>query len=117
LVFSFISNILGDGDKMAVAETAVIPRTYISPQRLEQIRSKLRQKMREFWDSPEGQALALALSAAAYNAGWDKVMSEFWTKDKRDYLSDRAKEVGLGAKYKVIWGKPLKPEEYTEAYR
>jgi len=101
---------------MAVAETVVVPRVYMTPERLAQIRAKLRQKMREFWDSPEGQALALALSQAAYNAGWDKVMRDFWTKDKRDYLSDRAKEVGLGAKFKVVWGKPLPPEEYTEAY-
>jgi len=102
---------------MSVAETITVPRTYISPQRLEQIRSLLRRKMREFWDSPEGQALALALSQASINAGWDKVMRDFWDKSKRDYLSDKAKEVGLGAKYKVVWGKPLSQEEYAEAYK
>jgi hypothetical protein len=102
---------------MSEAVAVTVPRTYISPQRLEQIRSKLRQKMREFWDSPEGQALAMALSAAAYNAGWDKVMRDFWDKSKRDYLSDKAKEVGLGAKYKIIWGIPLSTEEYAEAYK
>ena len=51
---------------MAIAETVVVPRVYMTPERLAQIRAKLRQKMREFWDSPEGQALALALSQAAY---------------------------------------------------
>ena len=102
---------------MSIAETVTVSRAYISPQRLEQIRAKLRQKMREFWDSPEGQALAMALSQASYNAGWDKVMRDFWDKSKRDYLSDKAKEVGLGAKYKIIWGKPLSQEEYAEAYK
>jgi len=59
----------------------------------------------------------MALSQASYNAGWDKVMREFWDKSKRDYLSDKAKEVGLGAKYKIIWGKPLSQEEICEAYK
>jgi len=106
---------------MSIAETVTVPKTYVtpymSPQRLEQIRAKLKQKMREFWESPEGQALAMALSRASYEAEWDKVMRDFWTKDKRDYLSDKAKEVGLGAKYKAVWGKPLSQEEYAQAYR
>jgi len=102
---------------MSIAETVTVPRVYLTPERLKDIRSKLRRALREFWDSPEGQMLAMALSSAAYNAGWDKVMRDFWTKDKRDYLSDKAKEVGLGPKYKVVWGVPLPTEEYAEAYK
>jgi hypothetical protein len=75
--------------------------------------------MREFWDSPEGQTLALALSYGAREVGWDMVMESFWTKDKRDYLSEKAQQVGLGDKYSEIWGKPKVKiaEKYAEMYR
>ena len=106
-----------DGDKMSVAEAITVPRVAISSERLAHIRSRLRQKMREFWDSPEGQMLALALSETAIKSGWRKVMKDFWDKSKRDYLSAKAEEIGLGAKYKVVWGKPLELEEYTEYYK
>ena len=102
---------------MSVAETVVVPRVvaprvYLTPEKLAEARAKLSQKMREFWNSPEGQLLRIELSNQAYASGWVDALQGFWSEDKKNFLRDLAKSVKLGARYRHAWGKPA-PELYA----
>jgi hypothetical protein len=88
----------------AVAVEKVVPR--ISYVDLAKARSKLRSLMRQFWDSIEGQMIAVELSRMAHELAIDKKYSEIAkATGYADALKRYAEEVDLSYGYKRVWGK------------
>jgi len=88
----------------AVAVERVAPRvSYID---LSKVRSKLKNLMREFWNSPEGQLISMELSRMAHELAIDKKYREAArSTGYAEALKRYAEEVELGYGYKRVWGK------------
>ena len=70
-------------------------------------RSKLSEKIREFWDSDEGELIRNLLSYEAYDSGYaDEV--ERIMEGVADDLRKVAKTTNIGNLYRFVWGKPTK---------
>jgi hypothetical protein len=83
--------------------TAVYAPT-VSPESIRQLRLRLKALIKQAWETPEGQALADALSSVAQGYGKDlEALYENTGFDKQ--IKAIAEKHDIGGKYKRLWGK------------
>jgi hypothetical protein len=84
--------------------TAVYVPPTVSPEAVRTLRAKLKAMIRQAWDSPEGQALANALSSEAQSYGRElEALYENTGFDKQ--IKAIAEKHDISGKYKRLWGK------------
>lgn len=71
-------------------------------------RQELSKKVREFWSSDEGQLVKFILSWEAEQSGYAAEMERIMGRVK-DEIREVARKVGLGNRYRRVWGKPPRP--------
>ena len=71
-------------------------------------RQELSKKVREFWASDEGQLVKYMLEWEAEQSGFAAEMERIM-EGVKDEIKKVAKAVGLGNRYRMVWGKPPKP--------
>ena len=84
--------------------TAVYAPVTVSPEAVRQLRLKLKALIKQAWETPEGQALADALSSVAQSYGSElEKLYETTGFDKQ--IRAIAEKHDISGKYKRLWGK------------
>jgi hypothetical protein len=80
----------------------------VSPEVARKIRSSLRIAVRGAWDTVEGIALRDALAEEAMTSRYaDRLKKEAELVQLSSKYRNVANEVGIGKRYKMIYGKPV----------